>query len=128
MKTHQVLDLHYLPEEGQVCFDGTLQECNAFAATQTPHFMYVVVPMLKKEIEAHPDNQVKLLKRDTGELSSELRAVLEKMGDKAYTEIRSWLYDRANSFAPNVKALHLHSACNDLIPVIDELDPNYFKH
>lgn len=57
MKTHQVLDLHYHPEEGQGCFDGTQQECEEFAATQTPHFMYKVVPMTKEEIEAHPDNQ-----------------------------------------------------------------------
>lgn len=57
MKTHQVLDLHYHPEEGQGVFDGTLQECEEFAATQTPTFMYKVVPMTKEEIAAHPDNQ-----------------------------------------------------------------------
>jgi len=62
MKTHQVLDLHYHPEEGQGCFDGTQQECEEFAATQTPHFMYKVVPMTKEEIEAHPDNQSALAK------------------------------------------------------------------
>lgn len=58
MKTYQVLDLHYHEDEGQECFDGTRQECEEFAATQTPHFMYKVVPMTKEEIEAHPDNQV----------------------------------------------------------------------
>ena len=52
-KTHEVLDLHYHPDEGQGCFAGTLQECEEFAATQTPHFMYKVVPMLKEEIEAY---------------------------------------------------------------------------
>jgi hypothetical protein len=52
MKTHTVLDLHYLPEESQECFNGTRQECEDFAATQSPQFMYKVVPMLKEEIEA----------------------------------------------------------------------------
>lgn len=56
MKTHEVLDLHYHPDEGQGCFDGTRQECEDFAATQSPHFMYKVVPMTKYEIENHPDN------------------------------------------------------------------------
>lgn len=58
-KTHQVIDLHYHPEEGQGCFDGTLEECEEFAATQTPHFMYKVVPMTMEEIKSHPDNQPK---------------------------------------------------------------------
>ncbi len=57
MKTHQVLDLHYTPDEGQGCFDGTQKECEEFAAKQTPHFMYKVVPMTKEEIEIHPDNK-----------------------------------------------------------------------
>jgi len=56
MKTHVVLDLHYHENEGQNCFDGTKQECEDFAATQTPIFMYKVVPMTKEEIDAHPDN------------------------------------------------------------------------
>jgi hypothetical protein len=60
MKTHQVLDLHYLPEEGQGCFDGTKKECEDFAATQRPHFMYKVVPLTDEEIKAHPDNQGEL--------------------------------------------------------------------
>lgn len=60
MKTHKVLDLHYLPEEGQGCFDGTYKECVEWAATQTPHFMYKVVPMTKEEIENHPDNEPKI--------------------------------------------------------------------
>jgi len=58
-KTHIVLDLHYTVEEGQECFDGTRQECENFVVTQTPHFMYKVVPMTKEEIEKHPDNQTK---------------------------------------------------------------------
>lgn len=57
MKTHQVLDLHYHENEGQGCFDGTQKECEDFAAKQTPHFMYKVVPMSKEEIESHPDNK-----------------------------------------------------------------------
>lgn len=57
IKTHVVLDLHYTQEEGQDCFDGTLQECEKFAASQTPHFMYKVVPMTQQEIDSHPDNQ-----------------------------------------------------------------------
>ena len=57
MKTHQVLDLHYIPEEGQGCFVGTRQECEDFATSQTPHFMYKVVPMTKEEMRTYPDNQ-----------------------------------------------------------------------
>lgn len=57
MKTHQVLDLHYHEDEGQGCFDGTKQECEEFAATQSPHFMYKVVPMTEEEIKNHPDNK-----------------------------------------------------------------------
>ena len=57
-KTHEVLDLHYHEDEGQGCFDGTREECEEFAATQSPSFMYKVVPMTKQEIENHPDNQV----------------------------------------------------------------------
>jgi len=56
MKTHEVLDLHYHPDEGQGCYSGTKQECEDFAAKQTPHFMYKVVPMTKEEIQAYPDN------------------------------------------------------------------------
>lgn len=58
-KTHLVLDLHYHPDEGQSCFDGTLEECEEFAQTQYPRFMYKVVPMTEEEIKNHPDNQVK---------------------------------------------------------------------
>ena len=57
-KTHEVLDLHYHEDEGQRCFDGTQQECEEFAATQSPSFMYKVVPMTKEQIESHPDNNL----------------------------------------------------------------------
>jgi len=56
-KTHEVLDLHFHPDEGQGCFDGTREECENFAATQSPHFMYKVVTMTQEEIDSHPDNQ-----------------------------------------------------------------------
>jgi len=56
-KTHEVLDLHYHEDEGQGCFDGTQQECEEFAATQSPSFMYKVIPMTEKQIKSHPDNQ-----------------------------------------------------------------------
>jgi hypothetical protein len=57
-KTHKVLDLHYHEDEGQECFDGTQQECEEFASTQSPSFMYKVVPMTKEEKENHPDNHL----------------------------------------------------------------------
>lgn len=57
MKTHVVLDLHYHEDEGQECFDGTKQECEDFVATQSPKFMYKVVPMTEEEIKNHPENQ-----------------------------------------------------------------------
>ena len=57
-KTHVVLDTIYTPEEGQECFDGTLQECQDFIAEQGGStFTYVIRPMTKTEIENHPDNQ-----------------------------------------------------------------------
>lgn len=40
--------------------------------------------------------------------------------------IRLWLFNKANSFATDVKAIHLHTTCNELIPIIDELEPTYF--
>ena len=57
MKTHKVLDLVYTVEEGQDCFDGTLQECNDFVMLQPNNLMYKVVPMTAEEIESHPDNK-----------------------------------------------------------------------
>jgi hypothetical protein len=56
-KTHKVLDLHYLPDEGQECYDSTENECHEFISTQSPEFMYKVVPMTNEEIINHPDNQ-----------------------------------------------------------------------
>ncbi len=51
MKTHKVLDLVYLPEEGQDCFNGTREECEEFVKEQTSHFLYKIVPMSREEIE-----------------------------------------------------------------------------
>lgn len=45
--THVVLDLVYLPEEGQECFSGSLQECQDFVSKQSDYFMYKVVPIIK---------------------------------------------------------------------------------
>ena len=56
LKTHQVLDLHYRPDEGQGCFVGTREQCEDFAARQSPAFMYHVVPLTGQEIDAYPDN------------------------------------------------------------------------
>ena len=55
----------------------------------------------------------------------DLNKVLDSLDNRAYTMIRDWLFDKANSFAPDEKALHLHRTCNALIPVIEELDPRY---
>ena len=46
METHEVLDLAYLPEEGQSCFRGTERECYDFIEQQGSLFMYRVVPIL----------------------------------------------------------------------------------
>lgn len=63
LKTHEVLDLHLLPNEGQGCFDGSYEECVEYAATQTPYFMYKVVPMTSEMIENHPHNKKILFKQ-----------------------------------------------------------------
>jgi len=55
IKTHKVLDLHYTHDEGQDCFDGTLEQCDDFVSNQSNYFMYQIVPMTKIEIENHPD-------------------------------------------------------------------------
>ena len=45
--THEVLDLVYLPEEGQECFEGSLEECNEFVSNQvSDYFMYKIVPKI----------------------------------------------------------------------------------
>lgn len=46
-----VLDLTYLPEEGQECFHGTREECDEFVASQSDYFMYEVVHMTREEYE-----------------------------------------------------------------------------
>jgi hypothetical protein len=56
LKTHEVLDLHYLPDEGQGCFVGTEKECYEFASKQNPYFMYKVQRMTDDEIRNYPDN------------------------------------------------------------------------
>jgi len=60
------------------------------------------------------------------EKQKELNEMLDSLDNKAYLYIREWLYTKANSFAPDEKALHLHRSCNALIPVVDELNPEYF--
>jgi len=51
MKTHEVLDLVYTPEEGQECFSGTEQECHDFVAHQGgATFMYKVVSIVQKQV------------------------------------------------------------------------------
>ena len=57
-KTHKVIDLTYHEDEGNEAFDGTEQECHDFVAEQGG-VGWEVVPMLKEEIELHPDNQKK---------------------------------------------------------------------
>lgn len=58
LKTHEVLDLHYTPDEGQGCFVGTKEECEEFVVQQgMTHFMYKIVPMTKEEVRAYPDNE-----------------------------------------------------------------------
>lgn len=46
----------YTEQEGQDCFDGTLEQCNEFVSEQNTIGL-VVVPMTKEEIDSHPDNQ-----------------------------------------------------------------------
>jgi len=53
---------------------------------------------------------------------------LESLGNKRFNFIRSYLFTRANNYAPNIKALFLHQTCNVLIGVVKELDPTYFEH
>jgi len=50
MKTHLVLDLIYTPEEGQVCFEGTEQQCMDFIDQQNdPSFSYKIVPNVDQD-------------------------------------------------------------------------------
>lgn len=52
--THEVLDLIYTPEEGQECFEGTLEECNKFVEEQGgATFTYKVVPKIIKKSKTY---------------------------------------------------------------------------
>jgi len=51
-KTHLVLDLIYTPEEGQVCFTGTLDECTKFVAEQET-YGFKIMPMSEEEFKVH---------------------------------------------------------------------------
>lgn len=42
-KFYNVLDLMYHPEEGQICFQGTMDECQDFVKNQSDFFMYKIV-------------------------------------------------------------------------------------
>ncbi len=44
-KLYNVLDLMYHPEEGQECFQGTMDECQNFLKEQSDFFMYKIVPV-----------------------------------------------------------------------------------
>lgn len=48
-KTNEVLDLHYTEEEGQSCFQGSFDECIDYVQTQSPHFMYKIVPIVEEK-------------------------------------------------------------------------------
>jgi hypothetical protein len=56
-----------------------------------------------------------------------LETILDTQGNRAYSMIRSWLFKKANGFAPDEKAFKLHIVCNKLIPIIQELEPEYFQ-
>jgi hypothetical protein len=44
------LDLIYTPEEGQVCFTGTLDECTKFVAEQET-YGFKIMPMTEEEFD-----------------------------------------------------------------------------
>lgn len=48
--THQVLDLTYMPDEGQSCYCGTAQECWDFVYQQGTTFLYEVAPLTLQEM------------------------------------------------------------------------------
>jgi len=58
----------------------------------------------------------------------ELNKILDSLDKKAYSMIRSWLFDKANEFAPDDKALYLHNACNHISKVIRDVEPDYFPY
>ena len=45
--THEVLNLVYHENEGQECFEGTLEDCEKFVAEQGNDFLYNIVPKIK---------------------------------------------------------------------------------
>jgi len=54
-KQYIVLDLVYLPEEGQECFEGTFDECEQFIKDQGgSSFMYKIVTNIPRPWE-NPD-------------------------------------------------------------------------
>lgn len=50
MKTHNVLWLGYLPEEGQAIFCGSESECAEYVSKQSDFFMHEIAPMTAEEI------------------------------------------------------------------------------
>jgi hypothetical protein len=52
MRTHQVLDLTYHPDEGQSCFVGTFDECIAFISEQNTIGLQIVA-LSKEEKEIY---------------------------------------------------------------------------
>lgn len=56
-----------------------------------------------------------------------LNNILDSLDDEAYSMLRTWLFNKANSYAPNIKALHLHAAANGMNNIINTVDPDYFK-
>jgi hypothetical protein len=58
---------------------------------------------------------------------ADLNNTLNSLDNEAYSILRSWLFNKANSYAPDVKALHLHAAANGMNNIIDAVDPEYFK-
>jgi len=60
----------------------------------------------------------------------ELNAILDGLDVKAYSMLREWLFNKANTFALSDEgdiAVNLHIVSNNLTPVIKKLDPNYFR-
>lgn len=51
-KIYLVLDLIYTPEEGQVCFTGTLDECTKFVAEQET-YGFKILPMTEEEFRIY---------------------------------------------------------------------------
>ena len=56
----------------------------------------------------------------------EFDKLLDGLDNKAYSMIRSWLFDKANDFAPDDKAMYLHQACNYISKIIRDVEADYF--